>query len=116
MEAEIMRYESLICNAFKCRPGGRHGARKGLMKNLMKTEQGAKIKGIGSHKKQLEDIKKYLSKALIKLSKTKPYSKSSGFFTTLDMLLSRCNHSSELMVIVNHAMERVIILRDSLYF
>lgn len=115
MEIEIMSYETLIRRAFNCPRQSKHGAQKEIMRNAIWAEQGVKIKNIGSRQKQLADIKKYLSKALIKLSKTKPYSKSSALFIVLDKALLDCNHSSELMVIVNTALEEAIKLNKSLY-
>ena len=110
---EAMSYEMLIRNAFNCPRGTRNGADLSYMKNAMTMERGeTSAKHLGSYEKQLEKVKTHISKALVKLAKTKPYSKEMDFFNNLNEELENLNSTSRIMVIVNNALEKVIELRD----
>lgn len=110
---EAMNYEILIWNAFNCPHGNKNGADLNYMKNAMTMERGETYaKHLGSYEKQLEKVKSYISKALIKLSKTKPYSKEEFFFNNLNEELAYLTSTSKLMIIVNSALEKVIELKN----
>lgn len=111
MENQIMRYENLIRIAFNCGSGMIHGAHKSLMRNAIWEEQGQSfVKGVNL----LEDVKQHISQALLKLAKTKPYSLSSLFFTELEGMLPNADDTSQLMFIVEHALDEVVKLRDNI--
>ena len=109
---EAMNYEMLIRNAFNCQRGTRNGADLCYMKNVMTMENGeTSAKHLGSYEKQFEKVKIYISKALLKLAKTKPYSKEVDFFNNhIEKLDYSCSTNS-LMEIVNIALEKVIELK-----
>ncbi|MCB9426944.1 MAG: hypothetical protein H6584_07965 [Flavobacteriales bacterium] len=109
---QAMRYENLIRNAYNCQTGNRNGAHLSFMQNAMTMERGeSNTKHLGSFKKQFEKVKTYISKALIKLSKTKPYSKESIFFNGLNHELEYSNSTKDLMEIVNTGLDKIIELK-----
>ncbi len=110
---QAMQYEMLIRNAFNCQRGSRNGAELSFMQNAMTMERGETFaKHLGSYQKQFEKVKNYLLKALIKLTKTKPYSKESHFFEKLIDQLEYSNSTNDLMKIVNPALGKIIELRE----
>lgn len=109
---EAMNYEMLIRNAFNCQRGTRNGADLCYMKNVMTMENGESFaKHLGSYEKQYEKVKIYISKALLKLTKTKPYSQEIDFFNNLIEKLKYSRSTNSLMEIVNIALEKVIELK-----
>lgn len=103
-----MKYEMLIRNAFKCPRGSRNGAELSYMQNAMTMEHGETYaKHLGSFEKQFEKVKTYISKALIKLTKTKPYSNESKFFDNLHSRLAYSETTEELMRIVDSRLEKL---------
>jgi hypothetical protein len=101
------RYELLVRKAFNCQRGARNGADLCYMQNAMTMERGETFaKHLGSFEKQFEKVKTYTSKALQKYAKTKPYSKNSDFFYGLNDQLSYLTSTSELMEIVDSALEK----------
>ncbi|MCD9855725.1 hypothetical protein LUD75_13460 [Epilithonimonas sp. JDS] len=105
-------YENLIKIAFNCSRGSRNGADLCFMQNAMTMEEGKTYaKHLGSFEKQLQKVKTYSSKALIKLSKTKPYSSQKDFFMDLENKINEVDSTSQLMNIVTEALRKVIELR-----
>lgn len=106
---QAFTYENLVRNAFNCARGMKNGADLCFMQNAMTMERGETFaKSLGSFEKQFEKVKIYTCKALIKLSKTKPFSLNSDFFIELENKANYVNNTSELMQIVNEAMVKVI--------
>lgn len=111
---EASNYEMLIRNAHNCHRGHKNGADLNYMKNLMSMERGETFaKHLGTYDKQMDKVKLYISRALVKLSQTKPYSKEEHFFAGLGEELNNLNSTAGLMVIVNSALERVIELKNN---
>tara|TARA_R110000751_G_scaffold298553_2_gene408631 strand:- start:1633 stop:1989 length:357 start_codon:yes stop_codon:yes gene_type:complete len=109
---QATRYENLIRNAFNCQRGSRNGADESYMQNAMTMERGETFaKHLGSFSKQFEKVKNYISKALVKLSKTKPYSTESEFFNEMNAKLEYSNSTQDLMEIVNLSLEKVVELK-----
>ncbi|MPS72943.1 MAG: hypothetical protein E2590_07275 [Chryseobacterium sp.] len=105
------KYENLIRLAFNC-DRGKNGAEKQLMRNAITMEEGETYaKHLGSFDKQFEKVKNYTSKALVKLSKTKPYSAEKDFFLDLDSKINWVATTAQLMTIVVTALDKVIELR-----
>jgi hypothetical protein len=110
---QAMSYEMLIRNAFNCERGTRHGAELSYMQNAMTMEQGKSYaKHLGSFEKQFEKVKGYISKALIKLSSTRKYKQEQGLFLSLNDRLEHSTSTTQLMEIVNAALEKIIEIRD----
>ncbi|WP_426479526.1 hypothetical protein ACP3T3_08885 [Chryseobacterium sp. CBSDS_008] len=109
---QASRYENLVRIAFDCPRGMKNGADVCFMKNAMTMEDGdTSAKHLGSFEKQFEKVKNYTSKALVKLSKKKPYSADKDFFLNLENSISFVGTTSQLMNIVNKAMDKVLELR-----
>ena len=109
---QAMRYEMLIRNAFNCQRGARNGADLCYMQNAMTMERGETFaKHLGSFDKQFEKVKNYTSKGLIKLTKTKPFSSESDFFSKLNEKLENISSTKELMKVVNDSMDKVIEIK-----
>jgi len=107
-------YELLVVAAFDCLPGMKHGAHLCFMDNAMSMERGeTAAKYLGSFEKQLKEVKKYLSKALIKLTQKKPYSTESEFFKGLESQVESSGTTNELMKIVNLALDKIIEIKKS---
>lgn len=106
------KYENLIRNAFNCPRGPSHGADLAYMQNAMTMERGEKFaKHLGTFEKQFEKVKKYVSKALIKLSKTNTYKKEGYFFLKLEQNAEQCSSTEQLLEIVDTALDKVIELK-----
>ena len=109
-----MRYEMLVRNAYDCPSGMRNGAHLSFMRNAMTMERGETYaKHLGSFDKQFNKVKTYLSKALIKLTKTKPYSKEKDFFADLNNQVEQSNSTDRLMDIVNSGIDKIIEIRKT---
>ncbi len=109
---QASRYENLVRIAFNCPRGGRNGADLNFMQNAMTMENGDTFaKHLGSFDKQFDKVKNYTSKALIKLSKTRPFSIEKEFFLDLEDKINFIDTTSQLMDIVNTAMDKVLKLR-----
>lgn len=109
---QATKYENLIRIAFDCPRGMRNGADLCFMQNAMTMENGdTYAKHLGSFEKQFEKVKQYISKALIKLSKTKPFSVEKELFLNLESELVYLNSTSQLMYVVDQAFEKVLELR-----
>lgn len=109
---EAMNYEMLIRNVFDCPRGTRNGADLCYMKNAMTMERGETFaKHLGTYEKQFEKVKTYISKALLKLNNTKPYSKEVNFFLKLNEEVQYSRSTEKLMEIVNVALGKVIELK-----
>ena len=109
---QATKYENLIRNAFDCQRGSRNGADVSYMQNAMTMERGETYaKHLGSFSKQFDKVKNYISKALAKLSKTKPYSTESEFFNDLNAKLEYASSTQDLMGIVNLSLDKVIELK-----
>lgn len=101
-------YEMLIRNVYECPRGMKNGADLCFMQNAMTMERGESFaKNLGPFKKQFEVVKNYLQKALIKLSKTRKYNKSLGFFEQHLNNLSYANTTNELMEIVDTTLDEL---------
>lgn len=110
---QASRYENLVRIAFNCQRGARNGADLNFMQNAMTMENGDSFaKHLGSFDKQFDKVKNYTSKALIKLSKTKPFSKERDFFLNLESKINYVGTTSQLMDIVNESMDKVLELRE----
>ena len=111
--ARCSRYESLIRNAFNCERGSKNGADMQFMRNVTSMERGETFaKHLGSFEKQFDKVKNYVSKALIKLSKTNPYKKESEYFIDLEKNIKFCNYSSDLLNIIDEAMDKVVEIKN----
>jgi hypothetical protein len=109
-----MRYEMLVRNAYDCPSAMRNGAHLSFMENAMTMERGETYaKHLGSFDKQFKKVKTYLSKALIKLTKTKPYSSEKVFFADLNDKIEPSNSTDQLMEIVNLGLDKVIEIRKN---
>ncbi|KFF76001.1 hypothetical protein HX13_01205 [Chryseobacterium sp. P1-3] len=110
---QATRYENLVRIAFSCERGSKNGADLNFMKNAMTMENGdTYAKHLGSFEKQFEKVKTYTAKALIKLSKTKPFSTEKDFFLILESKINCVGTTSQLMDIVNRSMDKVLELRE----
>ncbi len=106
---QASNYESLVRIAFNCSRGMKNGADLCFMQNAMTMERGESFaKHLGSFEKQFSKVKKYTSNALIKLSKTKPYSHHHEFFCDLEDNVNFVDSTEQLMQIVNRAMDLVL--------
>lgn len=102
------RYENLIRNAFNCSTGMKNGAHLCFMQNAITMERGETFaKHLGTFDNQFEKVKNYISKALIKLSKTKPYSINSEFFIDFNNEISDVSTTEELMEIVDKSLNKI---------
>jgi len=111
---KAMGYEMLIRNAFNCQAGMRNGAHQSFMQNTMSAERGETYsKHLGSFEKQFGKVKGYVSKALIKLAKTKPYSSSSDYFNILHEQIEHSGSTEHLMIIVDKALDKLNELRKN---
>lgn len=109
---EAMNYEMLIRNVFDCPRGTRNGADLSYMKNVMTMERGETFaKHLGTYEKQFDKVKTYISKALLKLNKTKPYCSEIDFFNKLNEELQYSRSTKKLMEIVNITLEKMIELK-----
>ena len=105
---KAMRYEMFIRNAFNCQQGSRNGAELSYMQNAMTMERGETYaKHLGSFEKQFDKVKTYISKALIKITKTKPFSTESVFFGDLHQQLEYADTTGELMRIVDLGLDKL---------
>lgn len=110
-----MRYEMLIRNAYDCRPGMRNGAHQSFMQNAMSLENGETFaKHLGTFEKQFQIVKKYVDKALLKLTKTKPFSSSADYFDILHGQTQYAGSTEHLMDIVDKALDKVVEIRENL--
>ncbi|WP_426476107.1 hypothetical protein ACP3T3_12055 [Chryseobacterium sp. CBSDS_008] len=110
---QATRYENLVRIAFNCQRGTKNGADLSFMQNAMTMENGdTYAKHLGSFEKQFDKVKNYTSKALIKLSKTKPFSSEKGFFLDLEGKVNYVGTTSQLMDIVNESMDKVLELKE----
>ena len=106
-------YEYFIRNAYNCPSGMKNGAHLCFMKNAMSMEKGeTSARHLGTYEKQFKKVKDYVSKALIKYSKTKPYSIHSNHFLNLNNQLEYKSTTNELMVIIEDAFEKVLELKN----
>lgn len=105
---KAMRYEMFIRNTYNCKRGSRNGADISFMKNAMSMEKGETFaKHLGSFEKQFNKVKNYVEKALIKLTKTKPFSNEKDFFNNLLSKLEYVNSTHYLMEIVDVALDKI---------
>ncbi|MDV3579881.1 hypothetical protein [Elizabethkingia anophelis] len=110
---QATRYENLVRIAFNCQRGTRNGADLSFMQNAMTMENGdTYAKHLGSFEKQFDIVKNYTSKALIKLSKTKPFSVDKDFFLNMESKINFASSTSQLMEIVNKSIDKVLELRE----
>ena len=110
---QAFKYENLVRIAFDCPRGMKNGADLCFMQNAMTMEDGKTFaKHLGSFDKQFEKVKSYTSKALIKLSKTKPYSTNKDFFLNLENEINSVGTTTQLMTIVTTALDKVIELKN----
>lgn len=101
-------YEMLIRNVYECPRGMKNGADLCFMQNAMTMERGESFaKNLGTFKKQFDNVKNYLAKALIKLSKTRRYSNSFILFEQQLNNLSYANTTNELMQIVDTTLDEL---------
>jgi hypothetical protein len=108
------RYEMLIRHAFDCPRGMKNGAHNSFLENAISMEKGETYaKQNGSFQKQFDKVKGYTSKALIKLSNKKPFSKEATYFLQLEDRLLEVGNTSQLQNLVDMGMEKVMELRDS---
>ncbi|MDQ1806008.1 hypothetical protein RAH57_18640 [Chryseobacterium sp. CKR4-1] len=109
---QASRFENLVKIAFNCSRGAKNGADLSFMQNAMTMENGDTFaKHLGSFDKQFDKVKNYTSKALIKLSKTKPFSTEKDFFLNLESKINFIGTTSQLMDIVNKSLDKVLELR-----
>jgi len=106
-------YEIFICTAHNCERGMRYGADSSFMKNAMTMERGkTSARHLGSFQKQFEKVKNYISKALLKLSKRKPFSAEAAFFTALNDELAFATSTKTLIDIISRGQEKINELRE----
>ena len=111
--SQSFRYENLIRIAYNCQRGMKNGADLCFMQNAMTMEQGKTYaKHLGTFEKQFDKVKNYTEKALLKLSKTKPFSSEKDYFLSLVDRMENLETTSELMNVVNMGMEKVIELKE----
>lgn len=116
METQVMSYETLIRRAFNCPRQKKHGAQKEIMRNTMWAEQGKScVASLGSFQKLFDKMRNHLSKALLKLAKTKPDSQSSELFILLEERLWHTTDTNGVMEIVNIALDETVKLQKELY-
>lgn len=112
MSAEIYKkafdYEMLIRKAYECQSGMKNGAHLCFMQNAMTMENGeTSAKHLGTLKKQFEVVKKYLIKALIKLSKNTKYKNSKMFFEEQLINVENSTSTNNLMEVVLISLEEI---------
>ena len=111
--AEGIRYERLIRIAYNFKPSKGNGADKGFMRNAIWAENGASyVKHLGSYEKQLEKVKVFISKALIKLSNTKPYNNAGEYFLWLNSKVKNAYSTEELLYVIDKATDKAIELKE----
>jgi hypothetical protein len=98
------RYEGLIRRAHNCSPGQKHGAYREALTNLIAAEDGQKSYGLPSAQKQLDNLKKYISKALEKFQKEKLTENEAFQLHKLMMDTQNAYSSDELIEVVNSAL------------
>lgn len=74
------------------------------LKNVLDLESGFTFsKHLGSHEKQFDKVKNYVSKALIKVSKTSKYKQSVDLFLMLNDKIDYCGSGDDLLLIIMRA-------------
>lgn len=74
------------------------------LKNVLDIESGlTNSKHLGSHEKQFNKVKNYISKALIKVSKTAKYKQDSDLFLILNDKIDYCDSGDDLLLIIMRA-------------
>lgn len=74
------------------------------LKNLLDIESGTTYsKHLGSQEKQFNKIKNYISKALIKVSKTAKYKQNADLYLVLNDKLDFCSTGDDLLSIIEQA-------------
>lgn len=74
------------------------------LKNVLDLESGfTHSKHLGSHEKQFDKVKNYISKALIKVSKTAKYKQNADLFLMLNDKIDYCGSSDDLLLIIMRA-------------
>lgn len=110
------KYETLVRHAYNSRAIRRNGAHQSFLLIAIRAEHNIKcVKTLKKYQKELETVKRYLSKALLKLARTAPYSSESEFFFKLEDLVCYCNDTFSLIMVIKNALDKVIIIRDSYY-
>lgn len=95
-------YEVFISRAHKKERHQVPGADGSYMKNLINTENGEDLRRlVGSYEKQLEQIKKYMDKALDKYLKMKLTAEERAIMEQLKIRLVHAGDSRSLMAIVD---------------
>lgn len=108
------KYEMLIRHAFDCPRGMKNGAHNSFLENAISMEKGETYaKQNGTFQKQFEKVKRYTSKALLKLAKKKPFSNEASYFIELEAKLLGLDNTSQFQNLVELGMERVMKLRET---
>jgi len=90
----------------------KNGADLSFMQNAITMEEGKTYaKHLGSFEKQFEKVKNYITKALVKLAKTKPYSTEEVFFNILKNQIEFSDTTSELVDIINISVDKIIEIK-----
>ena len=100
-----LSYEYLIRRAHKCVRGSLNGAEASLLTNLVAAEDGTRHSFLSTKEKQLEAVKKYLSKALDKFLSMKITAEERETLTHLKNRTLNAYSSVELSDIVETANE-----------
>lgn len=107
-DTDAMSYEFFIRRVYNCERGNRNGADSSFMSNAISMEQGESYaRHLGTYQKQFEKVKKYVFKALAKLTTMKPYNEEDFFFQDLYFRMSNVNSTEELMNIINLALDKM---------
>lgn len=74
------------------------------LKNVLDLESGFTFsKHLGSHEKQFDKVKNYVSKALIKVSKDAKYKQDTDLFLMLNDKIDYCGSGEDLLLIIMRA-------------
>lgn len=101
-----MKYEIFIRRAHKCDRGMKNGAEVGFVRNLIDSENEESFtKHLPKFDKQLENVRKYLLKAIDKFLSRKPTEDEKTSLISLREDVENASTSSEIVSIVENGLE-----------
>jgi len=97
-------YEWFMAKVYGYGPTHKSKVHLSNLKNVLDLESGFTYsKHLGTHEKQLKKVKDYVSKALIKISKTSPYKQNADAYLSLNDQIDFCSSGDELLAIIINA-------------
>lgn len=104
--AEGMSYEIFMKRAFQTTDNRKPGIHLSYLKNLIDAENGESwVSHLPKAEKQLEKVKGYMEKALIKLIKSNKDSSVKSILSELQVEVSRSSGSYELIGVIRKALD-----------